>query len=232
MAALIRSDHELISDSVRTFQHFAWSALPDARRPVNPDDGLSWYADEVWNEFPLSSKSHWDVPVRLSNGRVIHLLASHPTPAAFDGPERRNVLRNHDEIRFWSAYLDDADFIVDDRGTRGGLAPGETFVIAGDLNADPDEGNAVDNPVGMWILNHPRVNGDYVPTADSTGVAAFPDLDPDDTARWRMRVDYVLPSTDLDIVGGAVVRPSDPEAPAASDHFPVWIDLIVPNGIQ
>ncbi len=37
----------------------------------------------------LSSKSHWDVPINV-NGRVLHVLASHPTPPVFDGPEDRN----------------------------------------------------------------------------------------------------------------------------------------------
>ena len=54
--------------------------------------------------LPLSSKSHWDVPVRIGNV-TLHLLASHPTPPAFDGAEDRNGRRNHDEIRFWSDYL-------------------------------------------------------------------------------------------------------------------------------
>ena len=43
-----------------------------------------------------------------------------------------------------------------------------------------------------------------------------PDLDPDDTARWGLRVDYVLPSDNLEVLGGEVVRPTDPDAPAAS----------------
>ena len=30
--------------------------------------------------MPLSSKSHWDVPVRLGDGSVVHALCSHPTP--------------------------------------------------------------------------------------------------------------------------------------------------------
>ena len=54
--------------------------------------------------LPLSSKNHWDVPVRIGK-RTLHLLISHPTPPAFDGPEDRNGKRNHDEIRFWRDYL-------------------------------------------------------------------------------------------------------------------------------
>ncbi len=54
---------------------------------------------------------------------TLHLLASHPTPPAFDGPEDRNGRRNHDEIRFWNDYLDRAEigYIRDDAGLAGGL---------------------------------------------------------------------------------------------------------------
>lgn len=225
MALLVREDLEIVENEVRTFQHFRWSQLPGALRPTDAESGEPWYPDEVWEQFPLSSKSHWDIPVRLPDGRVVHVLASHPTPPAFDGPERRNKNRNHDEIRFWSAYLDGSDAIIDDGGSRGGLAAGEQFVIMGDLNADPDEGDAVDNPIGTWLLSHPRVNGDFVPKADSTGVAAFPQLDADDTARWFLRVDYVLPSTGLEVLAGGIERPSSANAPETSDHFPVWIDI-------
>ena len=52
----------------------------------------------------LSSKSHWDVPVKVG-GHTVHVLASHPTPPTFDGEEDRNGRRNHDEIRFWADYV-------------------------------------------------------------------------------------------------------------------------------
>lgn len=229
MAIFVREGLEILADSVRTFRDFPWAAMPDALAPVDADTGQPFYAPEVWERFPLSSKSHWDVPVRLPDGTVLHVLASHPTPPGFDGPEQRNKRRNHDEIRFWNGYLDGAEWIRDDRGRAGGLAPGASFVILGDLNADPDEGNAIGDPVGTWLLSHPRVGGTFVPKTDAAGAAAFPDLDPDDTARWRLRVDYVLPSTDLEVVSGGVVRPSDPEAAYGSDHFPVWIDVLLPR---
>lgn len=229
MAILVRDRHEILVDSVRTFRTFRWSRLPDALHPVNPETGMDWYESDIWSRFPLSSKSHWDVPVRTESGQTVHILASHPTPPAFDGPERRNTLRNHDEIHFWAAYLDGDDAIVDDSGRPGGLAPDASFVLLGDLNSDPDEGSSLGYPVGRWLLSHPRVNGSYVPVADSTGISAFPRIDPDDTARWGLRVDYVLPSSDFEILAGGVARPADSESPAASDHFPVWIDLAFPQ---
>ena len=54
--------------------------------------------------FRLSSKSHWDVPIRIGR-ETVHFLVSHPTPPVFDGPEDRNGTRNHDEIRFWADYV-------------------------------------------------------------------------------------------------------------------------------
>ena len=85
----------------------------------------------------------------------MHVLASHPTPPAFDGPEDRNGKRNHDEIRLWADYL------------TGGAAAGylgaslpedEPFVILGDLNADPLDGGSVPGAI-QQLLNHPRIQG-------------------------------------------------------------------------
>lgn len=227
MALLVRADRiEILADQARTFRRYPWAGLPDARRPVDPETGEFWYSDEVWNAFPLSSKSHWDIPVRLPDGRTVHVLASHPTPAAFDGDEMRNKLRNHDEIRFWGAYIDNAPYMMDDSETRGGLPADAEFVIMGDLNADPDEGSAVDDPIGTWLLSNPRVNGSFVPVADEAGIAAYPDLDPDDTARWGLRVDYAQPSAGLEVAGGGIYRPAV-DAPVTSDHFPVWVDIVL-----
>jgi len=231
MALLVREDLEILESQVRTFQNFLWKDLAEAGRPTDPVTGNFWYDDDVWERFPLSSKSHWDVPVRLPNGSVLHILASHPTPAAFDGPEQRNKLRNRDEIRFWNAYISGAEFIYDDTGLRGGIEAGSSFVIMGDLNADPDEGSSIDDPIGSFLFAHPLINGDFVPRADSIGVLNYPDLDDDDTAQWGMRVDYVLPSMDLTILSGAIVRTSiDPAADLSedvSDHFPVIMDLTI-----
>ncbi|GMQ82331.1 MAG: endonuclease/exonuclease/phosphatase family protein [Rhodothermia bacterium] len=227
MALLVREEHEILVDEARTFQHFLWKDLPGANRPTDPDTGEFWYDDEIWNQFPLSSKSHWDVPIRLEGGKVIHVLASHPTPPAFDGPERRNQLRNRAEIMFWNAYITNGSFIVDDAGVSGGLPEGESFVIMGDLNADPDEGGSVDNPIGSLLFSLPAVNERIIPRADSIGIAAFPDLDDDDTAEWGLRTDYVLPSVDLNIAGASMYRWPGGVRSLVSDHFPVFIDVVL-----
>jgi len=228
MALLVREDFEILEDRARTFQHFPWSAMPEALAPIDPETGKPWYSEEEWAQFRLSSKSHWDVPVRLPSGAVIHFLVSHPTPAAFDGPEQRNQKRNHDEIRFWADYLNGADYIVDDNGQSGGLAPDASFIIMGDLNADPQKGSSFNNPLGRFLLQHPRVMGAFTPVARTPGIdPEWSELDMADTSDWGMRIDYVLPSTDLIVEDGAIERPTT-EAARVSDHFPVWVELTVP----
>ena len=64
---------------IRTFQKFLWKDMPGALLPddaATPQPG-DWYSEEILDVFRLSSKSHWDVPVRVS-GRTVHVLASHP----------------------------------------------------------------------------------------------------------------------------------------------------------
>ncbi len=230
MALLVSTHLEVMSEQIRSFQKFNWSDMPRARKPVDPRTGQSWYDDSEWADMRLSSKNHVDVPVRLPNGNVVHLLLSHPTPPSFDGPEARNKLRNHDEIRFWRDYVAGDSYMTDDSGLRGGLGPGELFVIMGDLNADPDEGSSVDNPIGkLMYLN--QVNGAYIPQASSEGISAFPNLDPDDTADWGLRIDYVLPSVGIEVLSGGVWRPTEGDQ-RASDHFPVYLDLLVPHNVS
>lgn len=231
MAVLSRFPIE--RESVRTFQHFLWRDMPGALLPQKPSGG-SWYPEPVLNHFRLSSKAHWDIPIRIDNRRV-HLLASHPTPPVFDGPEDRNGRRNHDEIRLWRDYIDDnADYLYDDQGRTGGLPPDEAFVIAGDLNASPSEGEARREAIRS-LLDHPRVAS---VTPESAGARqARPENvhAASHTATWGMRVDYVLPSRELSLVDTGVFWPEEgkplhplvAERQSSSDHRLVWVDLCV-----
>jgi endonuclease/exonuclease/phosphatase family metal-dependent hydrolase len=227
MALLVREDLEIVEADVRTFQQLEWSRMPGALQPTDPTTGQSWYSPEEWSVLRLSSKSHWDVPVRLPGGVVLHVLASHPTPPAFDGPEMRNRLRNHDEIRFWADYLDDAGYIQGDAGDNGGLPKDRLFVLLGDLNADPDEGHSLDGAIDR-LLEHDRLSDAFVPEADSSAAARLPHLDRTDTAEWGLRADYVLPSVDLEVLDGGVWRHHSETGIVVSDHFPVWLDIAVP----
>jgi len=228
MALFVRQDLTVLRDSIRTFRELRWHEMPTAAVPIDSATFEPWYSPDEWAEMRLSSKNHWDVPVQLPNGPVLHVLASHPTPPGFDGVARRNNHRNHDEIQLWVDYLNRAPYIEDDSGRGGGLREGASFVVMGDLNADPDDRSSFRDAIRA-LIGHERVNGAVVPTASSAGRDDYPDLDPDDTARWAKRIDYVLPSANLSVDDAGIWRPDPAELPdvPVSDHFPVWMDLRV-----
>ncbi|GAB3732399.1 endonuclease/exonuclease/phosphatase family protein [Luteimonas pelagia] len=237
---LVLSRHPIDAAAVRTFQRLPWSAMPGARAPRDPATGGVWYPEDTWRRLRLSSKSHWDVPVRTPHGTV-HLLAAHPTPPVFDGPEDRNGARNADEIRFWADYLtpSTSGWICDDAGRCGGLDPSASFVVVGDYNADPVDGDSAPGAIAQ-LLDHPRVQAGFVPrSAGAVAQARAHGLprrgDPATHTgdfgpkAGTMRLDYVLPSRDLAIVDGGVFWPA-PGQPgegiaAGSDHRLVWLDL-------
>ena len=99
----VLSKHAIDLANVRTFRTFLWRDMPGARLPVNPD-GTPYHSAEALEVLRLSSKGHWDLPLRFDE-TIVHLLVGHPTPPVFDGPEDRNGARNADEIRFWSDYI-------------------------------------------------------------------------------------------------------------------------------
>lgn len=227
MALLVDERLDVLDDQIRTFRLLPWSAMPDARQPTN-EDGTPWYNDEEWAAMRLSSKSHWDIPVKLPNGAIVHFLCSHPTPPAFDGPEGRNKARNHDEIRFWGDYLNNRGWIADDNGTPGGIQRGEAFVILGDLNADPNKGGDVGDPIGR-LMKNPRLQSVAAPAQEPP----LEGLEPPDTASFGLRVDYVLPGKRMDVLRSGVwtLEPASIGGSTGfpSDHFPVWVELSVPG---
>jgi hypothetical protein len=216
----------------RTFQLFRWKDMPGALLPDDPSTPApaDWYSPDELEVFRLSSKSHWDLPIKVRGERV-HFLVSHPTPPVFDGPEDRNGTRNHDEIRFWADYVTPGagDYIYDDRGRRGGLGAGEHFVIAGDQNADPFDGDSTGDPIEQ-LLDNPRINTSVTPrspggpeqaalqggaNATHMGDPAFDTADFADSAPGNLRADYVLPDRGLEIENAFVFWPlsTDPLFP-------------------
>ncbi len=253
---LVLSKYPIIEEDVRTFQLFRWADMPGALLPSDPDtdEEGDWYSDEILEEFRLSSKSHWDVPIQIGNN-VVHALSAHPTPPAFDGPEQRNVLRNHDEIRLWADYIHPGrgDYLYDDEyvqsageeGQTGGMKGGTSFVILGDYNADPCLGGSVPGAIEQ-LLDNPRVNDRNTPwseggpeTWEERGLESPEDClaEPEyHTANFgfsTVRVDYALPSNDLQILDSRVFWPTsdDPwrELADQSDHYMVWVDVRVPT---
>lgn len=125
---VVYSKHPIDVAGVRTFRQFLWRDMPGALLPDDPatPPPADWYDAEEQAVLRLSSKSHWDLPIRVGD-RTVHFLTSHPTPPTFDGVEDRNGRRNHDEIRFWADYVGGpatGGYIYDDEGRRGGLEPG------------------------------------------------------------------------------------------------------------
>ena len=236
---LVLSRFPIDADAVRSFRQLRWSTMPGALAPLDPATMTPHYPADVWAQLRLSSKSHWDLPIDTPIGRI-HLLAAHPTPPAFDGVEKRNVLRNHDEIRLWADYLDDAPsdaaWLCDDAGRCGGLADAERFVIAGDYNADPRDGRSLPGAIAQ-LLEHPRVQRLAPPRSAGAAAAATAATDAfaaHDTAQFgreNLRVDYVLPSLGLPVRDSGVFWPRAGEPGAdwldATDHHLVWIDLAV-----
>ncbi|MBW4605588.1 MAG: phytase [Calothrix sp. FI2-JRJ7] len=256
---LLLSKYPIDTANIRTFQNFLWKDMPNSLLSTiaTPDSSTPWYSPEEQAALRLSSKSHWDVPIKI-NGETVHVLVSHPTPPTFDGAEDRNGKRNHDEIRFWSDYITPGqnNYIYDDGGNKGGLNSSSQFVIMGDQNADPNDGDSFDNAI-LQILNNPRVNTNFIPTSaggfqqtelqgganlTQRGNPAFDTADFSDTAPGNLRVDYVLPSSNLTINNSAVYWPvntdpgfspvgtfnsSLPGGFPSSDHRLVWADVQV-----
>ncbi|TDL47222.1 endonuclease/exonuclease/phosphatase family protein [Kocuria rosea] len=243
---VLYSKHPIDTAGIRTFQHFRWADMPNNLLPAG------FYRPEQAEQLRLSSKSHWDVPVRIGH-KTVHVLASHPTPPSFDGPEDRNGRRNHDEIRFWADYVSNparSSYIYDDTGARGGLEPGERFVVMGDQNSDPHDGDSWPGAI-QQLLGHPRVQDPLPASAGGPEAAARqgganlvhvsdPAYDTadfnDHPAPGNLRVDYVLPSKNLRVLGAGVWWPAPGEPGAeltgeypfpASDHRPVYVDISV-----
>jgi hypothetical protein len=161
-----------------------------------------------------------------------------------------NGLRNTDEIRFWADYVNPAndDYIYDDTqiavtGTdavgnelytgvpSGGLGPNKRFVILGDLNADPVDGDSSFDGSNA-LLGSAFIDSSITP--QSTGalqqVPASFNNEPTKTASFNLRADFVLPSVwGFDLNQSGVHWPRTDDATAylldASDHRSVWVDL-------
>jgi Endonuclease/Exonuclease/phosphatase family len=232
-------------DAIRTFQLFRWADMPGALIPPG------WFTPAELAAVRLSSKSHWDLPIEVGR-RTVHFLVSHPTPPTFDGPEDRNGRRNHDEIRLWADYITPgrAGYLYDDAGRYGGLHPGSAFVIAGDQNADPVDGDSTAGAI-QQLLDHPLVRDPLPASAGAVEQTLLQGginlthrgparLDTADFAEppGNLRVDYVLPRKSLPVIRSAVFWPTTADPLfrlvgvfpfPTSDHKLVWVDLRVPG---
>lgn len=184
----------------RDFSMMLWKDLPGAVLPRV--EGALFPSETLYQVQRLSSVAHWQVPVLIGEARL-DLLTFHATPPVFDGPEDRNGLRNHDEIRFWSLLLD---------GALPWPAPQGPFVIAGDANLDANDGEGLRAAIRDLLVD-PRLQ-DPRP-GDGALTAHWGDL--------ALRVDYVLPALGLEVPDTGVIH-----APQASRHDLVWVDVALP----
>ena len=252
---VVYSRFPILTSEVRTFQKFLWKDMPGALLPDDPATAApaDWYSPAELAVFRLSSKSHWDLPIQIG-GKVVHFLVSHPTPPVFDGPEDRNGTRNFDEIRFWADYIQPSRsrYVYDDNGGRGGLKGGALFVIAGDQNSDPLDGDSRPGAI-QQLIEHPLIDAGTIPASEGAVEQSalqgranlthrsdprFDTADFADGAPGNLRADYVLPRVSVKILASAVFWPrsNDPLFRLVgvfpfptSDHRLVWVNLDFPG---
>lgn len=174
--------------AAQDFSALLWRDLPGAQLPAASDAVLAVQR--------LASVGHWAVPVATPLG-ALHLLISHPTPPIFDGTEDRNGLRNHDETRFWSLFLD---------GAFGAWAGAPVILTEAGLDPARD----MHRPAALRTL-----------LADSRLQDALPGVP---TTVWNgvgpARSSFILPAASLRVTAAGVI-PAD----GISRHALIWVDL-------
>jgi hypothetical protein len=201
-----------------------------SRPPLGPAEdlsGLLWAArgpDAVEvlppggpEVVPLATVAQWVVPVEIGAGlTLVTLNASTPV---FDGPEDRNGRRNAAELALAAELAGHVD----------------RPVLLGRANLDPEDGEGRREAIAA-LLAHPAL-ADPRPRGRGGGGEGHrgdPGLDTVDFAGpGPLRVDYVLPARELEVIAAGVVWPA-PDDPfratveAAGRGRLVWIDVAVP----
>ena len=227
------SVHPIDTEAVQDFSDLLWQHLPGAEMPVM-EDGTPFPSAMAQALRRLSSTGHWVVPVEVPRAGTVTVMAFGASPPVFDGAEDSNGMRNADEIRFWQHFLDGAF----------GPPPEARFVLMGNANLDPIDGDGRHEAI-VGLLSDPRLQ-DPEPRATGWPPSNDPDQRGDpalDTADWEspgpgnLRVSYVLPSSDWQVLGTGVFWPNPLEpmgrllgddGMAAGPHRIVWVDLAPP----
>lgn len=207
-----------------------------------------WDVPVIVRGQPLHLLCSHPTPPVFDDGETLTHNVKTGTPATFAD---WNGLRNTDEIRFWADYVNPAndDYIYDDTqltltGTTdsagnalytgvpsGGLGAGKRFVILGDLNADPVDGDSSFDG-STSLLGSAFVDAALVP--QSTGalqqVPASFNNEATKTSSFNLRADFLLPSTyGFQPQQTGVYWPLTGDATSyllgGSDHRSVWMDL-------
>lgn len=203
------------AEAAKDFTALLWRDLPGALI------GGAELSEAAQAAIPLSSTAHWVVPIDTPDARL-HVLAFSAAPPVFDGPEDLNGRRNHDEVTFWRHYLDGAFGAVPDHIT-----------LMGNANLDPVDGEGRFEAI-QSLLSDPRLQ-DPRPADPVAAEEANPEHTGDpklDTANWddpvpgNLRVDYILPGSNLRVLASGTIWPAPGSLAAkASRHAIVWVDL-------
>ena len=229
----VLSKHPLALE--RDFSTMLWRDLPGNMLPTD------WYDAATQDVLRLSSTAHWQVRVQVGP-TALSLLAYDAGPPVFDGPEDRNGRRTHDETRFWTRFLD---------GQLSHPPPDGPLVVMGGANLDPADGDGRGEAIRA-LLQHPRLQD---PRPTSAGAQEAANLQGQvnarhkgdaalDTVDWKdedggpgnLRVDYLLPSRDLNVKEAGVFWPASDQplddllrakGKPGSRHRLVWVDVIL-----
>ena len=207
----ILSRHPVDQAGLRNHSAFLWRDVPGALIPER--DGNHFPAAEVFAVQRLSSTGHWQVPVVTASGARLTLLTWHAGPPVFGGPMERNRRRNHDETMFWVHLLD---------GALPALPPKAPFVLMGSSNLDPQAGDGMREAMRR-LREHPALQ-DPLPLGRRPGQSAASSA----TAWWprgpgELRVNYILPGADIEVVDAGLLWPE-----SDTTHALVWVDVALP----
>lgn len=197
----------LIAGEVVDHSGLLWRDLPG---------GLSPLALPAAAVQRLSTTGHWVVPLEMPGGDRITVLPWCAGPPVF-GIGDVNRRRNHDETALWGAVLDGAF----------GPPPQPPFVLLGDANLDPERGDG-NHAAIRRLLADPRLRDPHpvwpgAPPAERFATVDWTTLRSGAPGPGRLRVDYVLPSGDLKVLGAAVLPPA-----GGDRHGIVTVDVALP----
>ena len=210
----VYSMYPIDTDDVRTFQHFLWKDMPGALLPDDPATPApaDWYSPDGARRLPPV--------VEEPLGRADRRSTARPCTSSSATRRRRSSTVPRTATARATTTRSASGPTTSRPGTTSRLhlrrrgrapaasTPGEPFVIAGDQNADPLDGDSVPGAI-QQLLEHPRVNTKLTPASDGrrrggrrsraartspTGATrAFDTADFADAAPGNLRADYVLP---------------------------------------
>lgn len=207
----------------QNFTTLLWADMPNAAPPLTRS-GIPFPSSDAFAAQRLVYKAHWQAQIA---GLSVILLAA--APPVFDGTEDRNGRRNADELALVRAQL---------HGWPDGPSDAP-FVVMGTLNQDEAGDGEGRLDALTELLSHPALRDPRQRADESASRSAVdagrngqhqgdPSLDTADfndegrNAPGNLRVDYVLPGRDLDVVGAGL------HWPELGRRAVVWVDVLPP----